>query len=546
LLRTGYGHALLEFRILGPLEVVDNDGPLRLGGPKQRAVLAILLLNANRVVSVDRIADDLYGEEMPATALTQIHAQISHLRKLLDPERPAGESGSLVETRSPGYVIRLPPDRLDLRRFERLTSEAADAAGRDDHQAAATAYRAALDLWRGPALDDLAAESFAQPAIARLEDLRLAAVEDRIESELALGFSGRLVGELEMLVGEHPLRERLHGQLMRALYGSERQAEALDVYRRLRRTLIDELGIDPGPALQRLERAMLTQDPMLDPNPRPAPDAAPNRSILAVASSDARLEGLVALASPLAAHSGRELIVVRQVAEENELAQATRILNASRRELGMVARVAAFVSADRASDALRLVTAYDVELVLVAASFEQLDGDTLPPDLSALIERCPADVAVVTGSSLATEPVQRVCVPFGGSEHDWGALELAAWLAASTGGSLTLVGTRRVREGRRDASRLLADASLAVQRLVDVDTEPLLVEQSEHALVEAVGGASSVVMGISPRWRSEGIGATRRALLRADVPLVVAHCGLRPGGLAPVESRTRFTWTVEG
>jgi hypothetical protein len=137
-------------------------------------------------------------------------------------------------------------------------------------------------------------------------------------------------------------------------------------------------------------------------------------------------------------------------------------------------------------------------------------------------------------------------VPFGGGEHDWGALELGAWLAASTGGSLTLVGTRRVRDGRRDASRLLADASLAVQRLVDVDTEPLLVEQSEDALVDAVGGASSVVVGISPRWRREGIGATRRALLRADVPLVVAHRGLRPGGLAPVESRTRFTWTVQG
>jgi hypothetical protein len=187
-----------------------------------------------------------------------------------------------------------------------------------------------------------------------------------------------------------------------------------------------------------------------------------------------------------------------------------------------------------------------VELVLVTASFEQLDGDTLPQELSELIERCPADVAVVTGSGLATESVRRVCVPFGGGEHDWGALELGAWLAASTGGSLTLVGTRRVREGRRDASRLLADASLAVQRLVDVDTEPLLVEQSADALVDAVSGSSSVVVGISPRWPSEGIGVTRRALLRADVPLVVAHRGLRPGGLAPVESRTRFTWTVQG
>jgi len=507
-------------------------------------VLAILLLNANRVVSIDRIADDLYGDEMPASALTQIHAQISHLRKLLDPERSSGNSGSLVETRSPGYVIRLAPDGLDLRRFELLTRDAADAAGRSDHEAAATTYRAALDLWRGQALGDLSAESFAQPAIARLEDLRLAALEDRIESELALGYGAALVAELEVLVSEQPLRERLHGQLMRALYGSQRQAESLDVYRRLRQRLVDELGIDPAPALQRLERAILNHDPTLDPKRRAVPYAASAPSILAVAPNDDGLEGLLALASPLAGPSGRELIVVRQVAGEEELAAATRTLNSTRRQHGVVARVAAFVSSDRATDALRLITSYEVELVLVYASFDQLHGEALPQELSELIERSPADVAVVAGLGLAAESTDPVCVPFGGGEHDWAALELGAWLAASTGRSLTLVGTKGVRE-KRDASRLLADASLAVQRLVDVDTEPLLVEPSEDALVDVLRTASTVFVGNSPRWRSEGVGPTRGALLRAGLPVVIVHRGLRPGGLAPAESRTRFTWTAQ-
>ena len=253
-LSTGYGpRGVLEFRILGPLEVVREHGPLRLSGPKQRATRAILLLNANRVVSVDRLADDLYSGAAPVTAVTQVQRQISELRKTLGDE-------SIIETRSPGYVVRLEPDQLDLHRFERLTED----AGREEARRAADLLREALGLWRGAPLADLAYEPFARPAVERLEEIRLAALEQRIEAELGLGRHAELTAELEQCVNEHPLRERFRAQLMLALYRSGRQAEALAVYRRTREKLVEEFGIEPTAALRRLEHAILAQDHSLD------------------------------------------------------------------------------------------------------------------------------------------------------------------------------------------------------------------------------------------------------------------------------------------
>jgi DNA-binding SARP family transcriptional activator len=171
---------VLEFRVLGPLEVVGDDGPIQLGGPKQRATLAILLLNANRVVSVERLADDLYAGEAPVTAVNQVQRQISALRKALG-------SSSAIETRSPGYVIRLAPDQLDLGRFERLTGDGRAALVDGEMERAVELLRQALDLWRGAPLADVAHESFAFGAIERLEEIQLVALEQRIEAELALG-----------------------------------------------------------------------------------------------------------------------------------------------------------------------------------------------------------------------------------------------------------------------------------------------------------------------------------------------------------------------
>jgi DNA-binding SARP family transcriptional activator len=531
---------VLEFRILGPLEVVGEAGPIPLAGPKQRATLAILLLNANRVVSVERLADDLYSGAAPVTAVTQVQRQISDLRKALG-------SASVIETRSPGYVIRLSAGQLDLDHFQLSAEEAGRALARGEARSAADLLREALGLWRGAPLADLAYESFAQTSINRLEELRLAALEQRIDADLALGSHAELVGELEQLVAEHPLQERLRGQLMLALYRSGRQAEALDVYRAARDRLVEELGIEPTPALHRLERAILVQDSSLDLEQAAPTPAEPDRAVLVLPSDDDRLEDLLAIAEPLARLPARELIIARLLADENELGRVNAALIARRGALGVPVRTAAFVALEPARDVVRLATTYDVDLVLLDAP-PRLDAEAVPDGLAAILEGSPADVALLVRARTKLQKRAGVFVPFGGGEHDWAALELGAWLALAAGSRLALVGTKAdPRRGLRDSTRLLADASLAVQRVVGVEAEPCLAEPAEEALLDAVEPAAMVVVGISSRWRREGIGATRRTLVRrARPPVLLVHGGPRPGGLAPRESRTRFTWSIEG
>ena len=242
----------VEFRILGPLEVFDGGTPVRLGGRNQRALLALLLLNAGDVVSTDRLIDELWGEEPPRTAPTSLQNAVSQLRKLLSADR--------LVTKPPGYVIRLEGDELDTARVLELVATARTA----DTEARVACLREAEALWRGPPLADFAFDAFAQSAIARLDELRLNVVEERIDAELELGRHADAVSELEALLAEHPLRERLRSQLMVALYRSGRQADALRVYQEGRRVLVDELGIDPSPSLQRLHGAILRQDRGLD------------------------------------------------------------------------------------------------------------------------------------------------------------------------------------------------------------------------------------------------------------------------------------------
>lgn len=528
---------MLEFRVLGPLAVVGSDGPVALGGPRQRATLAILLLDGNRVVSVDRLAEDLYSGAAPVTAVTQVQRQISELRKVV--------GAATIETRTPGYVLRVSPEQLDLTRFEHLADQATRAFEQGDARSAANLLTAALGLWTGPPLADLADEPFARIAIQRLEEVRLAALEQRIDAELALGNHARLVAELEELVAAQPLRERFRGQLMLALYRSGRQAEALGAYRQAREVLVEEFGIEPTPALRELERAILAQDPGLDRHATAvAPPSAPERAILVLPSARTRLDELMAVAEPLTARASRELIVARVLADAGQLADEASALNARRATTSVPVRVAAFTSHDAGADLLRLVTAHDVELVLMDTP-SGIDAAAVPDELAAALELSPVDVALVGGSPGATGA--GVFVPFGGGEHDWAALELSAQLASALSVPLTLVGTDAdPRSARPDASRLLADASLAVQRVIGVETTPLLAEATEEALLAAVAAATVVVVGLSPRWRREGIGSARRALLRdARVPVVLVHRGLRPGGLAPPGSRTRFSWSIE-
>jgi DNA-binding SARP family transcriptional activator len=247
-----------EFRILGPLEVSDETGPLLLGGLKQRAVLAMLLLEPGRIVSVDRLIDALWGEQPPRTATTSLQNFISQLRKTL--------GADVLETKAPGYRLRVRPGELDLDRFRVLVESARGA----DPQTRAEKLRHALALWRGPALADLSYEAFADPHVAYLEELRLATLEERIDADLALGAHAELTGELEGLVEEFPMRERLRGQYMLALYRAGRQAEALQAYGEGRRILVDQLGIEPSRDLQQLHGAILRQEGGLQ-----APGAAP-------------------------------------------------------------------------------------------------------------------------------------------------------------------------------------------------------------------------------------------------------------------------------
>jgi DNA-binding SARP family transcriptional activator len=232
----------MEFRILGPLEVLEEGGQVDLGGAKQRALLAILLLHANEVVSQDRLIEALWEEDPPETALKALQVYVSQLRKVLGKER--------LETRAPGYRLRVTEGEFDLERFQRLADERP---------------REALVLWRSQPLAEFAYQRFAQTEIARLEELRLSCLERRIEEDLAQGQHAAVVGELEQLVVEHPLRERLCVQLMLALYRSGRQAEALEAFQRVRRALTDELGIEPSQELRQLQRAILAQEPELAP-----------------------------------------------------------------------------------------------------------------------------------------------------------------------------------------------------------------------------------------------------------------------------------------
>jgi DNA-binding SARP family transcriptional activator len=280
----------VEFRILGPLEVREGDRVLPLGAGQQRALLAILLLRANEAVSRDQLIDELWGEAPPSTAAKALQGHVSALRGVLEPERKRGAGGDVILTRGSGYELRLEDDQLDLGIFERLRSEGQAALTDGEPQRAAERLREALGLWRGPPLADFLYEPFAQAEIARLEELRVATLEDRLEAELACGRHQQFIGELEALVQKHPTRERLRGLLMLALYRAGRQAEALDAYQAGRTVLVEELGIEPGRRLRELQQAILKQDPSLDL--QPAPEQAHEAPAGAFVGRDAELAQL--------------------------------------------------------------------------------------------------------------------------------------------------------------------------------------------------------------------------------------------------------------
>ena len=490
----------MEFRILGPLEAWHEGREVSVGGPKPRALLAVLLLHANEVVPADRLIDELWGEDSPEDVAAALRVNVSRLRKALPPD--------VLATRSPGYLIRIEPDALDLHRFERLVDEGRSLLARGLAADASERLREALSLWRGPPLADFSYESFAQAAIARLEEIRVAAVELRIDADLLLGRHDELVGELEALVAEHPLRERLRISLMTALYRSGRQAEALDAYQDARRTLVDELGIEPSPALQELERAILRQDPSLDleaPAPPRIREVA-ERSILVTLTDETRVDPLLAVAERLARHPPRVVILARLVADATELGPASAWLEEHRAALearGVVARAASFTSTAPGEELARLATELDVELLLADAPIELLAEGAPDEQLAAVLENTPCDVALLVPRDAT--PEGPVLVPFGGAEHDWAAVELGAWLARAGNVPLRLAGAAAVPEhGKRDASRLLSHGALAVQRVLGIPAEPLLTPPGEEGMLEASRDAGLLVVGLSTQVAPRG------------------------------------------
>ena len=259
----------LSFHVLGRLEAYSDGVELDLGPRKQRALLALLLLNANRVVSTERLIDDLWGDSPPSTARAALQVYVAGLRKALN------GGGTSLRTRAPGYVLELDAGSLDLERFTQLRAEARGAS-LPEHRAAL--LHEALRLWRDEPLPELRTEPFASAAVGELEQLRLGALEERVDADLDLGRDSELVAELESLVAEHPYRERLRAQLMLALYRSGRQVDALDAYQAGRRVLQDELGLEPGKELRDLEAAILRQDESLSPA-RPASADEPRSRI---------------------------------------------------------------------------------------------------------------------------------------------------------------------------------------------------------------------------------------------------------------------------
>ena len=356
----------MRFLVLGPLEVEADDGPVVLGGQKERLLLAQLLTRPNQVVPVEALVGGLWGEHPPPTAAKTLQSHVVRLRRALEPARARGAAGEVLVTREPGYLLRVAPGALDAARFEELTAAGRRALADGSVELAGSLLREALGLWRGRAFEEFLDADFGAAESDRLAELRLVALEDRIEAELRLGRHRELVAELEGLVREQPLRERLWAQLLLALYRSGRQADALLAYQRARKVLVEELGIDPGADLRRLHAAILAQDPALD-LPAP-PEADPNPELAVGQEEGAQVLSLHETAQAAQAAAGAEEQTPSQTAGSRSrlrLVQAEPADVVDLRESGDERRV---VPADPRRSRRRLVMAGALVAVLVATA----------------------------------------------------------------------------------------------------------------------------------------------------------------------------------
>jgi YVTN family beta-propeller protein len=493
----------MDFRILGPLEVCNGDRTIGLGGDKQRALLAVLLLHANQVVSADRLIDDLWGERPPPTALRTLQAHVSRLRKALDSRgggsladnsdpSPATSHGVLV-TRAHGYLLRLAPGELDVDRFRGLVEEGREALAAGEPEKAARILRAGLALWRGPPLADFTYEAFAQAAIAQLEELHLGSLEERVEADLALGRHRDLVGELAALVERHPLRERLRAQLMLALYRCGRQAESLRVYQEFRQAMSEQLGLDAGPGLRQLEAAILGRDASLE-----APLASPPSGERTAGAPASRLGSLrprrrrlavaaaaviaVAVAVVVVASTGGGAASLSVIA-----ADSVGAISPARGEIAVVVPVGSSPSALASGAGAVWVSNYN------AGTISRIDPATRAVVQTIQAGSTPSGIAVAAGGVW-------VANNFAGtvSRIDPAAERVVQTIGVGNGPSGVAVG---------DGALWVANGSDGTLSRIDAITGALI------KTIPLGGGATDVTVGLGAVWVSD---AADRRVLRVD------------------------------
>jgi DNA-binding SARP family transcriptional activator/tetratricopeptide (TPR) repeat protein len=478
----------MDFRILGPLEVVAPDGPVSLGGAKQRALLALLVLSEGEVLSTDRLIDALWDEQPPGTARKALQVHVSQLRKVLGP--------SLILTRPPGYALELDSHGLDVARFRALHDEARSVAASDPARARELLGEA-LELWRGPPLADFTYAPFAQAAIGRLEEMRIAAIEDRIAADMALARSSEVVPELEALIASHPHRERLRGQLMLALYRSGRQAEALEAFRAARAVLTDELGIEPGRELRELHQAILNQDPALDMTAAPSrAGLRPSETFVGrereLLESGEALDDAVAGRGRIVLVSGEAGIGKSRLAEELSAAaraRGARVLAGRCWEAGGAPAYWPWVQALRA-----YVRATDPELLRAHAGRDAEQLVTLLPELQELLDlpkpvapasegarfRLLESIASFLGRAASDQPLALFLDDLHAA--DASSLLLLRFLAESVGElRLLIVASYRDTEAGPELAEAVAELAhepavrrLALKGLTESDTSRLL------------------------------------------------------------------------
>jgi DNA-binding SARP family transcriptional activator/pimeloyl-ACP methyl ester carboxylesterase len=496
---AGTYNPVVEFGLLGSLEVWLEGRPIHVGGPKRRALLAALLCQANRVVSTDWLIEAVWGGTPPVSATAQLHAMVSELRRGL----ARGDDPDVIVTRAPGYLIRVESEALDVERFHRRVGQARRALAGEDASRAAAEFRSALQLWRGDPLSDVEG-SVARAEAAHLAELRLIVLEEWLAAELASGRDAELVPELTSLVESHPFRERLRGLLMMALYRSGRQADALSAYQHGRRLLAEQLGLTPGPDLRELEQRILRHDPSLLCEPPPVPHTPGAREVATRPSPPATRyarSGDVHIAHAVIGHGAPDIVFVPGVISHLDLWWEERITARFFRRLGALGRLIMFDKRDtglsdpapddqpleqRMDDVRAVMDACESERAVLFGYSEGgpmsiLFAATYPQRVSGLIlagasaRWLPApDYPCGHESGVAREALERL------AQRHWGEGGTVDWFAPSRSGST------RARQALARWERLSAGPS-AVLRLLrmtsEIDVRAVLPSVRAPALV---------------------------------------------------------------